>query len=100
MRYIAILALIFVTTPATTHNAPLGWAYGIECCSFMDCWQEQNGAIHETAAGYEVALTGETIPYNDKRVRLSKDQYFHRCAAAGNPTIRRSICLYVPSKGM
>jgi hypothetical protein len=88
MRYkILIIALLF-TARTFAHDAPLGWPYGAECCSMTDCWQEKDGAIEETP-------TGELIAYDDKRIKRSKHQFFHRCTAAADPKARRSICLYV-----
>jgi hypothetical protein len=98
-HYILIIALLFAA-PAFAHDAPLGWAYGAECCSMRDCWQEKDGAIEETPNGYRVVLTGELIAYGDKRIKKSKDEFFHRCTAAAYPTARRSICLYVPPKSL
>jgi hypothetical protein len=89
-------ALIY-SAPVSAHNAPLGWAYGFDCCSMIDCWQEKDGAIAVTSQGYRVVLTGEIIPYGDMRIRRSGDQFFHRCTAAGDPRVGHSICLYVPA---
>lgn len=99
MRKLLIACLLF-TVPALAHEAPLGWTYGWDCCSNRDCWQEKDGAIEDLANGYRVVLTGEVIALGDKRIKVSKDQFYHRCTAAGDPNIGRSICLYVPPKGM
>lgn len=100
IRYkILIIALLFAA-PAFAHDAPLGWAYGAECCSMTDCWQEKDGAIQETPNGYRVVLTGELIGYGDTRIKPSKDQFFHRCTATADPRARLSICLYVPPRSL
>jgi len=65
-----------------------------------DCWQEKDGAILETSNGYRVVGTGELITYGDKRIKPSKDQFFHRCTATADPKARRSICLYVPPRSL
>ena len=94
---VLIVSLLLVTS-ATAHDAPLGWRYGAECCSTIDCWQEKDGAIKETPNGYRVVATGELIPYRDTRIKRSKDQFFHRCTTTGAPSIDHSICLYVPDR--
>lgn len=98
MRKLLIAALLFAV-PAFAHEAPLGWTYGLECCSNKDCWQEKDAAIEELANGYRVVLTGEVIAYGDKRIKKSKDQYYHRCTLSGDPKAVRSLCLYTPNKG-
>ena len=100
MRHKIVLIALLFAAPAFAHDAPFGWAYGAECCSMRDCWQEKDGAIEETRHGYRVVLTGELIAYGDKRIKRSKDQFFHRCTAAAVPTARQSICLYVPPKSL
>lgn len=91
--------------PAWPHEAiptasqPLGWVYGSECCSAYDCSQVQHGEIVPTPEGWRVNASGETIPYGDARVKRSKDEFFHRCAPAGDMTSKRSICIYVPDFG-
>ncbi|CAN7492138.1 hypothetical protein LJR231_003443 [Phyllobacterium sp. LjRoot231] len=98
MRKLLAAALLFAV-PAFAHEAPTGWTYGLECCSNKDCWQEKEGAITETPNGYKVVLTNELILYNDKRIKKSKDEFFHRCTLSGDPNAGRSLCLYVPNKG-
>ncbi len=96
LRYKLFFAALICSFPASAHNAPLGWTYGFDCCSMIDCWQEKDGAIKTTPNGYRVVLTGEIIAYRDVRIKQSKDQFFHRCTAGGDPNQGRSICLYVP----
>jgi hypothetical protein len=100
MRQELLTAALLFAVPAFAHDAPLGWAYGAECCSFIDCWQEKDGAILETPKGYRVIATGELISYGDTRVKSSRDQFFHRCTATASPRARRSICLYVPPRSL
>jgi hypothetical protein len=78
---------------------PLGWVYGYECCSGVDCSVSGDNAISEMPEGYRVELTGEIIPYGDKRIKRSRDEFFHRCTPGGIATAPRSICLYVPDRG-
>lgn len=82
-----------------TPTQPLGWAYGWECCSNQDCAPVAESAIGETSEGYVIQRTGEVIAYNDKRIKRSRDEFYHRCAPAGNMDSPRSLCLYVPDRG-
>lgn len=82
-----------------TAAQPLGWAYGWDCCSLTDCAQMPHGEIQETPQGYLVRSTGEVIAYGDKRLRQSKDEFFHRCAKNGDFKSETSLCLYTPDRG-
>jgi len=98
------LATAFVTG-AQAHEAqdvngqPLGWLYGYECCSGVDCSVSGDKAISEIPEGYRIEITGEVIPYGDKRIKQSRYEFFHRCTPGGVATAPRSICLYVPDRG-
>jgi hypothetical protein len=81
------------------HQAPAGWAYPLACCSNNDCRQVVSQAIGEVPDGYLVRTTGELLHYGDKRLRPSPDGDFHWCSAAGSNT-GRTICLFVPPRGM
>ena len=101
----ALMASSVLFSAAGAHDAiptasqPLGWVYGSECCSAYDCSQVQHGDIVPTPEGWRVNTSGETIPYGDARVKRSRDEFFHRCAPAGDMTSKRSICIYVPDFG-
>lgn len=82
-----------------TASQPLGWAYGWDCCSMTDCARLPDGEIKETAGGYLVATTGEVIPYGDKRIKRSKDEFYHGCAKGGDFKVKPWLCLYVPDRG-
>lgn len=45
------------------------------------------------------APTGELVPYTDERVKTSPDGLYHWCSAGGSET-GRTICLYVPPRGV
>lgn len=98
-RCLALLALALLTGEAVAHDAPTGWTYGIECCSMLDCRQLQHGDVADSPDGYLIHLTGEVIPYGDKRIKRSKDEFFHQCTPGGKIDAPRSICLYVPDRG-
>jgi len=83
----------------TVAGQPLGWTYGYECCSAVDCSVTGDRDISETPEGYRIEITGEIIPYGDKRIKRSRDEFFHRCTPGGVATAPRSICLYVPNRG-
>ena len=66
MFHKVLIASLLLVTSATAHDAPLGWRYGVECCSTIDCWQEKDGAIKETKASsgsldYVVSLDGPPL---------------------------------------
>lgn len=98
MLVLAML-MVWMSIPASAHEAPLGWLYGIECCSNMDCRQLASGDVGEKPEGYLIRLTGEVIPYNDRRIKLSRDEFYHQCTPGGKADAKRSICLYVPNRG-
>ena len=101
------VVLIFLawTWPALSHDAkptagqPLGWAYDYSCCSLADCREVKDSAISEDSRGFTIVRTGELIPYGDKRIKRSKDEFFHWCSVAGKED-SRSLCLYVPDRGI
>lgn len=99
------LSLLLFVYQARAHDAiptaaqPLGWAYGYECCSALDCSQSAPADVSEIAAGYYIRRTGEIIPYLDYRIKRSRDEYYHRCTHAANLDDPKSICLYVPDRG-
>lgn len=99
------IASLLIASGADAHDAPksvsqpLGWTYGIECCSLRDCAPIEPAEIGESAAGYVINRTGEVIAYNDHRIKRSRDEFYHRCTPAGNMDSPRSICLYVPDRG-
>ncbi len=84
-------------TVAVAHEAPSGWRYPYACCSDRDCQQVSNAAIEERPEGYVIKVTGEVLPYTDKRVRNSPDGVFHWCSVAGKKD-GRTICLFVPPR--
>lgn len=90
---------------ARAHHAPpsatqpLGWAYGYECCSLKDCRQSHAGEVTVGPDGYRIAATGEVIPYNDRRIKRSRDEFYHQCVPNGDFSSPRSLCLYVPDQG-
>lgn len=99
---VALLVLIgsaFLSTSAGAHDAPAGWSYDIECCSGIDCYQAPASDVKETREGYLLS-TGELIPYSDRRIRRSRDEFFHECKPGGMTGSQRSLCLYVPERGM
>lgn len=82
-----------------TASQPLGWSYDYSCCSLADCREVKTKAVKEDDRGFTIVATGELIPYGDPRLKRSKDEFFHWCSVAGRPD-SRSLCLYVPDKGI
>jgi hypothetical protein len=85
--------------PAMAHQAPAGWQYDSSCCSGIDCYQAPTSDVKETMNGYQLS-TGEVIPYSDRRIKRSRDEYFHECKPGGDAKSQHSFCLYVPDRGM
>lgn len=94
----AVLLWMFVTA-ADAHDAPLGWTYDYFCCSSADCREVKTKAVKEDGTGFTITATGEFIARDDPRIHRSKDEFFHWCSVAGLDD-SRSICLYVPDKGI
>lgn len=97
--FVLLLGIAMAHEARTVAGQPLGWTYGWECCSGMDCSVSGDKDISETPEGYLIEITGEVIPYGDKRIKQSRDEFFHRCTPGGVATAPRSICLYVPDRG-
>ncbi len=102
MLKIGALVLVLSSAPAFAHIAtptagqPFGWLYDATCCSTKDCKELAPGEIKSIQGGWRVESTGEVIPYADRRIKQSKDDRFHRCAAKGDFTLKTSLCLYIP----
>ena len=99
MKYLLISLLLLSTASVEAHDAPTGWQYGQECCSGMDCFQDKDNNVRIAYDGYHIMNTGEIIPFNDKRIKHSQDEYYHRCTHFGKPDTKL-ICLYIPNQGM
>lgn len=97
--FVLLLGIAMAHEAEDVNGQPLGWLYGYECCSGVDCSVSGDKAISEIPEGYRIELTGEVIPYGDKRIKQSRDEFFHRCTPGGIATAPRSICLYVPDRG-
>jgi len=90
---VVLLFVGFMAFPALPHEAESGWSYPLSCCSDRDCRHVEAGAVRQTPDGYQIAATGEILPYADRRIRPSPDGLYHWCADAASP---RTICLFVP----
>lgn len=98
---IAVVALMLWLGEARGHEAAKGWSYPFSCCSDYDCRavsSGRNGIVSERPEGFVINLTGEVVPYSDKRVRPSPDGEFHWCSKAGADD-GETICLFVPPRG-
>lgn len=95
---------------AQAHEAPTGWTYDYTCCSLKDCrpvdgpnaaQRHHSEQILETKNGYRVVRASgktEDLAWNDKRVRISKDEGYHICTSVGMAD-SMILCIYVPNKG-
>ena len=82
---------------AEAHDAPSGWSYPYSCCTDQDCRPVATRSVSERPQGYVINVTGEVVPYADRRVRMSPDGEFHWCSVAGKDNTR-TICLFVPPR--
>ncbi len=91
--------LVILAGTAAAHHAPSGWMYSALCCHDRDCGQEHVEVV-ATGSGWLITSTGETIPFADKRIKESQDEFFHRCFVSedGRDT-GKTRCLYVPPFG-
>lgn len=93
-------AAVLITGQAGAHEAPTGWSYPLLCCSSIDCREAADREVRETVAGYQVASTGEVVPYGHRRIKDSPDGRFHLCQQGGDFDKGRVLCLFVPPRGM
>lgn len=102
------LCLAALVTQAYAHDAPSGWSYDASCCNTTDCRpadgpfdkvRHHKVQIEEVTGGYRVSTSKEVVPWNDKRIRESKDGEYHVCTAAGLDNTR-VICIYIPLRGV
>jgi hypothetical protein len=94
----AVAVLVALCGTAGAHQAPSGWAYDYLCCSNRDCREISASQVRESPDGYVIAFTGETLAYDDRRIRNAPDGRYHWCecrACKDSPT----RCLYVPHRG-
>lgn len=96
--YVPLSALLVALAciPANAHDAPSGWSYSTSCCDTQDCHPVAPGEVVATPRGYSIPASGETIPYNDRRIKPSGDSGMHRCSFYGFKDAG-TICLYVPA---
>lgn len=92
-----MLTYVALLTDARAHDAPKGWRYDYACCSSIDCRPVPPAFVEETPKGFRMVVTGEEIPANDRRIRVSPDGDYHWCTPAGKDA-GRTICLYVPPR--
>ena len=90
------------------HDAPSGWSYDVTCCNTLDCRPADGPEtkvrhhpvkIEEVTGGYRISTTQEVVPWNDKRIRESKDGDYHVCTTNGADS-GRALCIYVPMRGV
>lgn len=109
--FIIWVALLFaVIENAYPHSAPTGWAYDAACCNTRDCRQADGPndprthgtQVLEIQGGYRVIGEGGKtlgdVEWNSKKVRPSKDEFYHVCTHGGLDT-GGVICIYVPDRG-
>lgn len=102
--FLAMLCLALVT-PASAHDAkptaalPQGWSYPFACCANYDCRDVPADWISGKRDGYHIVITGEVLPYRDKRIKESPDGRVHWCSHQAGIDAGKTICLFVPPSG-
>jgi hypothetical protein len=98
---IAMLTLATaVVAQQKPHLGPDHW-YDFECCSEKDCRQTVLNEVERRDDGWFVVPTNELIPFNDKRIRRSRDPLLHLCCGKElNGICVKVRCLYVPDPGI
>jgi hypothetical protein len=86
------LVIVFVVVAGTAWSH--SWYDGY-CCSERDCRQTVTREVERRDEGWFVAITGETIPFDDKRIRHSLDPFIHVCLMG-----QKIRCLYIPDAGI
>lgn len=71
---VAAVFLAFGALPAWAHD----W-YDGACCNQGDCYRTAQGEVQLSENGWFVRSTGEVVPFNDPRIKLSQDPFIHRC---------------------
>lgn len=84
----------FWLTMAWGHDAPRGWAYGLECCSDRDCAPIPAKGITPMPDGSYLLPTGELV--EKSKIKRSGDEEYHLCRSEVNQHI---FCLYAPPFG-
>ncbi len=98
--FFILLLLAGGTRGAIAHEAASGWSYPLSCCANFDCREATTGEVEERPEGFVIAGTGEVVPMTDKRIRNSPDGKFHLCAHQAGVDAGRTICLFVPPRGV
>ena len=94
-RVFAYAAIAIFPLAAAAHEAPTGWTYDYSCCSSYDCRQIVSAWVEVTKEGYLAGPKKELIPFGDKRIKQSKDEFYHLCTVSGRDDTA-VLCLYVP----
>lgn len=82
-----------------TAALPHGWSYPFACCANYDCRSVQTGEVTERSDGYHTP-SGDIVPYGDKRIKDSPDGETHWCAHQAGLDAGKTICLFVPPRGV
>lgn len=89
-----VIALAMLVALGVTMAAAHSF-YSLACCSNLDCGPTTG--VKWSEAGWVIEATGETVPFNDMRIKESPDVQFHTCLPASWKRVR---CLYVPGPGI
>lgn len=110
VAFAVLVALVLFTmiwpSRAGAHEAPTGWSYDAACCNTRDCAPIETVFVEIRADGYHVTIPGgahtyvpetryEFLPWGDRRLRRSGDEFYHACVTPGGSF----LCLYTPDMG-
>lgn len=97
LKLAVLLAL--VTTEAAAHK----W-YPWQCCSNRDCMEITKDDVIEGANGITIRATGELVPWGDKRIKFTPpddpNNGYHWCRKMAGPEKDKTICVYLPERGV
>lgn len=88
MRVIFIASVLLLILLGSFSVLAHEW-YDSECCHEKDCREVESAELVFTPSGYKIGQW--FFPWDDGRIRRSKDNKFHICILGQDP-----ICLYRP----
>jgi hypothetical protein len=96
MKRSALVLTLLCAPPASAHEHGL---YDYECCSDKDCSALEPSKVELVPGGYMIQGR-HVIPFDDSRLKWSRDGAFHACVRPmawhqGRPW-PEMICLYRP----
>ncbi len=88
----ASAAFLLSVAGVAAHQAPSGWAYGLECCSNQDCRPVEVDQVEDLGGG---KWRFDGLTFEGKQVKPSQDNRFHVCIWKRSDGTRVPMCIYV-----